>query len=97
MKNNLDTFDERTALYSRARGHCQTCGKPVAFGAFQLAHCICDSKANRRKYGAHIIDHAMNKRVTCSLYCNSRQNIGQNPEKCRALVWARRIKDESEG
>jgi hypothetical protein len=86
MKSNLDAFDERTALYAQARGHCQTCGNPVAFDAFQLAHCIANSKANRRKYGAHIIDHPMNKRVTCPGRCNDAQNCGFDPGKCAAIV-----------
>jgi len=86
--------DEREALYNRARGHCQTCGKPVAFGAFELAHCIAATKANRRRYGAAVIDHPLNKRVTCPGRCNSRQNCGGDPAACAAIV--REIKEATE-
>ena len=90
----LASSDEREALYNRDGGRCQTCGKPVAFDGFELAHRIANTKVNRHRYGAAVVDHPLNKRVTCPGRCNSRQNCGGDPAACAAIV--REIKEATE-
>lgn len=82
----LDAQEEREAIYRRDGGICQTCKKPVAFDAFELAHRIANTKANRRRWGAEIIDHPLNKATTHRGRCNSATNIGGNPGACAELV-----------
>ena len=85
-RSALDREDERVAIYARDRGRCQTCGEPVAWGDFELAHGIAATKCNYRKYGAEIVDHALNKHLTHRGRCNDAQNIAGDPGKCEALI-----------
>ena len=87
----LALYEERLAIYSRDGGRCQTCGEMVDINAFQVAHRIANTKANRSRFGARIIDHLLNKATTHPGRCNDAQNIGNNPGKCAELV--RRIEE----
>lgn len=91
--NNLDKQEEREAIIKRDRWTCQHCGKPANWqGTLQLAHLIAETKSNRKKYGNCVIDHPLNRVLTCSLYCNGRMNIGNNPAQANEL--ADKIRDE---
>jgi len=61
---------------------CQHCG---AY-AVQVAHRISKSKINIKRFGKEIIHHAFNLAGVCCLYCNSRFNIENNPEKKNKLI-----------
>jgi len=64
---------------------CQTCFQRADPGC--IAHLIADTKANRKIYGNHIIDHPLNKKWThISNKCNDAWNIGNNPGKCKKLI-----------
>jgi len=82
----VEAQDEREAIYDRDKGICQTCHKPVAFDAFELAHRIANTKANRLRWGDAVIDARANKVITHPGRCNSAQNIGGRPEECKALA-----------
>jgi hypothetical protein len=82
----LDAQDERAAIYARDGGRCQTCGERVAFDAFELAHRIANTKANRRRWGSAVIDSPLNKAVAHRGRCNSAQNIGGRPVECAAMA-----------
>ena len=82
----LDAYEERIAIYNRDGGRCRTCGEPVAFDAFELAHRIANTVANRKRWGSTIIDHPLNRVVAHHGRCNSRQNIGGNPGACAELI-----------
>ena len=87
----LALYEERLAIYSRDGGRCQSCGEMVDINAFQVAHKIANTKANRKRFGSHIIDHRLNKATTHAGQCNSAMNIGNNPGKCAELI--RRIEE----
>lgn len=82
----LAAQEEREAIYTRDRGICQTCGKPVAYGEFQLAHRIAETKANIKRLGWDVINHPLNKRTTHPGRCNDAVNCGNNPVKCAEIV-----------
>jgi len=85
--NRLEKEDERKAIYVKYGYVCQNCGSSVfRKGTPQLAHLIAEGKEYRSIYGDEIIDHPLNRKPTCSLYCNDRMNIGGNPGKCKELV-----------
>ena len=77
---------QREQALSRSCYVCAVCGKPINSGAPQYAHKIANTKANRAKYGSFFIDHTLNGEYVCSLGCNQKMNIGQNPGKCLALL-----------
>lgn len=54
--------------------------------SFQVAHRIADTKCNRKRFGAEIIDHQLNKATTHAGKCNDAMNCGFNPAKCAAIV-----------
>lgn len=87
----LALYEERLSIYSRDSGICQACGDPVDINSFEVAHRIANTKANRKRFGAHVIDHSLNKATTHPGRCNSAMNIGNNPGKCAELI--RRIEE----
>lgn len=87
-RRRFEIHEERLAIYSRDGGICQACGEPVDVNAFQVAHRICKSKANRKRWGDAVIDHPLNKATTHAGRCNDAMNCGFNPEKCREIVEA---------
>ena len=66
-------------------GICEVCGKSLNDGQPQGAHRIGNTKANREKYGAFVIDHPLNIGYTCSLKCNGVLDISRNPAECIKL------------
>jgi len=85
--NKIEKAEEQVWIYTFYGWVCQNCGESVyKNGTPQLAHGIADTKANRSKYGSAVIDHPLNRKPTCSLYCNGKMNIGNNPGKCKELI-----------
>ena len=85
-RNGLDAHEERIRIYNRDGGRCQCgCNTPVAFDAFEMAHRIANTKANRRRWGAVVIDSPLNRCVALREH-NSRLNIGGRPMECAALA-----------
>jgi len=83
----LEAEEKRQEIFKKYDYLCSFCGKPVnIYGTSQLAHGIAKSKVNIKKYGEKVINHELNLFPVCSLYCNSRKNIGMNPEKTKELV-----------
>ena len=85
-RKGLEAYEERRAIYLRDRGLCQACMKSVAFSDFELAHRIANTKANRRRWGAEVIDHPLNKCIAHRGRCNDECNIGGRPASCAELV-----------
>ena len=54
------------------------CGRPLADGQAQGAHRIGNTKANRARYGAFVVDHRLNVGMVCGLPCNGRLDISGN-------------------
>ena len=65
-------------------GRCEVCGRPLGSHA-QAAHRIGNTKMNREKYGAYVIDHRFNVGYTCSLACNAKLDISYNTGAVMAL------------
>lgn len=87
-RSRLEIYEERLAIHTRDHGICQSCGNPVSVNSFQVAHRIANTVANRKHYGASIIDHPLNKATTHAGRCNDAMNCGFNPEKCQEIVEA---------
>jgi hypothetical protein len=85
MKNNLLIEDTKAYVYARDRGRCRNCGKPVPWPG-QSAHCIPQSRAMLKKYGARVIHHPLNQKLVCGLACNDAVSISNHPVKERELV-----------
>ena len=66
-------------------GLCEVCGRPLNDGQPQGAHRIGNTKANREKYGALVIDHPLNIGYTCSLRCNAALDISADKHECIKL------------
>ena len=85
-QERLTAEELRIEIFSDAQWTCESCGSPLNSGVPQLAHKIAKTKANIKKYGYEIINHRLNLVAVCSLCCNSKCNIGNNPVKSLALV-----------
>ena len=85
-RKKLDLWEERLAIFSRDKGICQACHKPVSINEFQVSHKICSSVANYKRFGARVIDHPLNKATTHPGRCNDAMNCGFKPDKCREIV-----------
>lgn len=82
-KAGIESEEERLFLFNRDAGKCQTCGARLSFSAFQIAHKIANTEANKKRWGKAVVNHTDNKACTCpNAYCNSRQNIGGKPIAC---------------
>jgi len=66
---------------SRDHHTCQRCGGP----GYELAHLIAKTRANIKKYGADVIHHPLNIRLSCSA-CNSSFNIGNKTRQADMLA-----------
>lgn len=76
---------QRKEALTRSFGQCAVCGDLLG-NTPQFAHKIANTKANREKYGAFIIDHTLNGEYVCSLRCNDALNIGNNDGECLKLI-----------
>jgi transposase-like protein len=71
-------IDLKNNLVEKSNYCCEICGKTVNENNAQLAHRIPKTLYNIKKYGMKYIHHPLNLKVVCSLYCNSKVNIGNN-------------------
>ena len=78
-------IQQRRYALAISGGVCEVCGKPLNDGQPQGAHRIGNTKANREKYGAFVVDHIFNIGYTCSLKCNAALDISRNPADCIKL------------
>ena len=86
-RQKLEAEEKRQEIFARDGYLCQECAKSIyVYNTPQLAHRIAQTKGNKAKYGLEVIHHPLNLVSVCSLRCNDAQNIGFNPEACRALV-----------
>lgn len=85
-RQRFELHEERLAIYSRDGGICQYCGEPVDINRFEVAHRIANTVSNRKRYGAEIVDHRLNKATTHAGRCNSGMNCGFNPGKCQEII-----------
>lgn len=74
-KTKEEIYDE---LCDRDDNKCQVCNKPITKRQGQFGHRIGQGKLSRRKYGDYIIDHPINKLLTCSLRCNQKVDISNS-------------------
>jgi len=73
-------------IANRDHWECQNCGAEAGFyGTPQLAHKIANTKYFRLKYGNEVIDHPLNRVLTCSLACNSAMNLGHSTARADEL------------
>lgn len=77
--------EQRRYALAVSGGLCEVCGRPLRDGQPQGAHRIGNTKANREKFGAFVVDHPLNIGYTCSLKCNGALDISQNPAECIKL------------
>lgn len=77
--------ESRRYIFARAGWKCEICGKPVAYnGTPQVAHRI--PQRMIRKYGKEVIHHPLNLMAACSLKCNDKASISNQPVMIAALV-----------
>ena len=82
IKNYESIFNDKWYYQT---GLCLVCRKPLSMGTPQLAHIICKSKANIKRYGIDIIDHHLNLALVCSLECNSSVLINKEEREKRHI------------
>ncbi len=85
-REKFDIAQKKIQIYNLRGGTCEVCGKVIPYAEAQIAHRICKSKANLKKYGKEIIHHNLNLALTCSLKCNSGVNISNKSGEIRNLV-----------
>lgn len=85
-RKRLEKHEERIELYYRDKGICRFCGFNVSIQSFQVAHIIANTVWARKKYGAEVIDHEMNKACTHHGKCNDLIQITNNPVEREILV-----------
>jgi len=78
----------REDIFERDDWTCQCCGAYVGLPGkqAQIAHKIPNTIAMRRKYGSDVVNDEENVMLVCSLDCNNRVQIGNNPVLCEAVV-----------
>lgn len=79
--------NQRAIAMATCGGRCAICGKPLNTANAQGAHRIANTQANRRKWGALVIDHPLNVAMVCSLKCNDACNIGYRPYEALRLAF----------
>lgn len=87
-RKRFEQAEERLGIYTREHGICQACGKPVPMGSFEVAHRIANTVGNRKRFGAEVIDHPLNKATTHPGRCNDAMNCGFKPDECKRIVEA---------
>ena len=87
-RKRFEQAEERLRIYARDHGICQACGKPVPMDGFEVAHRIANTVSNRKRFGAEVIDHPLNKATTHPGRCNDKMNCGFRPDECRHIVEA---------
>ena len=88
-KEKLEANEKKIQIYNARNGTCEVCSKIISQSEAQLAHRICKSKPNLKKYGADIIHHRLNLVLTCSdkfNRCNDSVNISNDPMAVTALL-----------
>jgi 5-methylcytosine-specific restriction endonuclease McrA len=86
-RQQLEFYDTRTAVFSRAGYRCEVCGKPLNLVAHpQLAHRIPQATRFIIRYGKRVIHHELNLAATCSLACNAAVDIRNHSQEIRLLV-----------
>ena len=87
-RKRFEQAEERLRIYTRDYGICQACGKPVPTDGFEVAHRIANTVSNRKRFGAEVIDHQLNKATTHPGRCNDKMNCGFRPGECSRIVEA---------
>jgi hypothetical protein len=86
-RERFNKAEQWQRIYRRDRGTCQHCGSDAQrYGTPQLAHVIADTKTMRKLYGRQVLEHDLNKRLTCSLACNALVQVTNSPIEREALV-----------
>ncbi len=73
----IKQIKEYEISYERDKWQCVVCFNP----AKMQAHCIDNTKINRKKYGNKVISNHNNLRSVCSLNCNTKVRISKENEK----------------
>jgi len=66
----VEAEEEKLLRWLKESGKCSVCGMPLPYQNAQLAHVIPKHKKYIKKYGAAVIHHELNTRITCDK-CNS--------------------------
>lgn len=91
MSRRSETIrDRRQEIYDGQAGRCYSCGAPLDFCGFELAHVIPDRRWCRRHFGTAVIDHALNVVATHPGRCNSRAQL--QPDSILAENYAQQIR-----
>ena len=81
----LKARDQKRMMYYKAKGRCAYCGKMLALQQAQCAHRI--HKGYVKMFGAEIIHHPLNMRITCA-DCNHKAllNPATHPIEAAKLI-----------
>jgi len=86
-REQADLIETRKAVYARERGICETCGKHLKWGEFELAHRIPQNKTMLRIYGPEVVHHPRNLALTCkNAACNDGVSISNHPIEIAEMV-----------
>jgi hypothetical protein len=92
-RDALEANEQREEIFRAYNYRCAVCGESIyQNGCPQLAHCIARTIPNIKKYGVSVINHKMNMKPVCGLFCNDKCNIGFCTAEAEEL--ADKIRDE---
>lgn len=94
--NHLDASEQKFGMWRAGNFRCFVCEKPLLFEEAQFAHRIPKHKKYLKKYGAAIIHHRKNGRITCAK-CNSKVLLDPATHPIEAAELIEEIKEDLHG
>lgn len=88
-----EALEAKYSRHCQVQGKCEACnGGPFDVHIMQMAHIIGQTKVNLKKYGAEIIHHPMNMKLTCCLACNASVQINPATRRLEAEEHVEKIR-----
>jgi hypothetical protein len=78
-RKSLDIAEMKMELWYEQGGACWTCGEPIGMMEAELAHRIPQRKWCLKRYGAAVVHHKLNMRLTHSGRCNDAVSVAGKP------------------
>jgi hypothetical protein len=84
-RKSLDIAEMKMELWHDQGGACWTCREPIGVMDGELAHRIPQRKWCLKRYGAAVVHHKLNMRLTHSGRCNDAVSMAGRPMEMLAM------------